>query len=141
MATGRGARCTRGSVGLRHVVRGMAIRNDGSDAWPCPPVHDVAYAVEYVAPFRADDVCLESLRYPAPPDRRRRMERFAEAYGLTTTVGLVDEVISQQEQVLLRARRLAAQGLQPQAAWQHSGVLHETAKRIEWSRANRHLFE
>jgi hypothetical protein len=113
---------------------------DWDYAWPAPPIHDVAYALEYVAPFRDDDFCLESLRYPAPPDRRRRLELFGAAYGLTTTAGLVDEVITQQEQVLLRARQLAAEGRQPQVAWRDAGHLDETAERVRWSRARRHLF-
>jgi hypothetical protein len=114
---------------------------DWDYAWPARPLHDVAYAVEYVAPFRDDDVCTGSLRHPAPPDRRRRLERFAEAYGLTTTDGLVDEVITQQQDVLRRARQLAAEGRQPQLAWQQTGMLDEVARRIAWSRAHRHLFE
>lgn len=114
---------------------------DWDYAWPAPAIHDVAYALEYVAPFRDDRMCIESLRYPAPPDRRRRLECFAEAYGLATTAGLVDDVITQQHQVWLRARHLAAEGLQPQLAWQEAGVLDEVARRIDWSRTNRHLFE
>jgi len=114
---------------------------DWDYAWPAAPIHDVAYALEYVTPFRDDRVCVESLRYPAPPERLRRLERFAEAYGLTTTTGLVDEVFAQQHQVWVRARQLAAEGRQPQVAWQEAGVLDEVAERIRWSRANRHLFE
>ncbi|GAA3397012.1 aminoglycoside phosphotransferase family protein [Cryptosporangium minutisporangium] len=114
---------------------------DWDYAWPARPVHDVAYALEYVAPFRDDQFCRESLRYPAAPDRRRRLERFAEAYGLSSTAGLVDEVITQQEQVGRRARALAAQGRQPQVAWRDAGVLDEVAERVEWSRAHRDLFE
>lgn len=114
---------------------------DWDYAWPAPPVHDVAYALEYVAPFRDDDTCIDSLRHPGTPDRRRRLERFAEAYGLTTTVGLVDDVIAQQRTVLRRARQLAAEGRQPQVAWQESGVLDEVAARIGWTIAYRHLFE
>ncbi|WP_238010013.1 aminoglycoside phosphotransferase family protein [Dactylosporangium sp. AC04546] len=114
---------------------------DWDYAWPARPLHDVAYALEYVAPFRDDAVCLASLRHPRPPDRRRRLERFAEAYGLTTTDGLVDEVIAQQEAVLLRARRLAAQARQPQLFWQETGALDRVAQRIAWSRAHRQLFD
>jgi hypothetical protein len=114
---------------------------DWDYAWPTRPIHDVAYALEYVAPFRDDAQCSQSLHYPAPPDRRRRLERFAEAYGLTSTAGLVDEVIAQQQDVLHRARQLAAEGRQPQAAWQDAGVLDQVAERIRWSRAHRHLFE
>lgn len=114
---------------------------DWDYARPARPIHDVAYALEYVAPFRDDGVCIESLRYPVPPNRRQRLERFAEAYGLTATAGLVDEVIAQQQDVLQRARQLAAEGRQPQAAWQEAGVLDEVVERIRWSRAHRHLFE
>jgi hypothetical protein len=108
---------------------------------PGRPVYDVAYALEYVAPFRDDRVCLESLRYPAPPDRRRRLELFAGAYGLATAHGLVDEVIAQQHDVWQRARRLAAEGRQPQLTWRETGALDEVAQRIRWSREHRYLFE
>jgi hypothetical protein len=114
---------------------------DWDYAWPARPIHDVAYAVEYTAPFRDDQVCVECLRYPVPPDRRRRLERFAEAYGLSTTEGLVDEVITEQTQVLERARRLATEGRQPQAGWQAAGALDEVGERINWSVSHRHLFE
>ncbi|GIF00012.1 aminoglycoside phosphotransferase family protein [Paractinoplanes rishiriensis] len=113
---------------------------DWDYAWPNRPLHDVAYALEYVAPFRPDDECVRWLRYPGTPDRRRRVELFAEAYGLTSTDGLVDEVIAQQQQVLDRARRLAAEGREPQLTWERDGVLTETAARITWSRQHRHLF-
>lgn len=113
---------------------------DWDYAWPNRPVHDVAYALEYVAPFRDDRECLRWLRHPAPPDRRQRIEVFAAAYGLTSTDGLVDEVIGQQRRVLERARRLAAAGHQPQLSWQDSGALDEIARRIDWSTEHRKLF-
>ncbi|WP_144124092.1 aminoglycoside phosphotransferase family protein [Catellatospora sichuanensis] len=114
---------------------------DWDYVWPNPPIHDVAYALEYVAPFRDDHTCLRWLGYSTPPDRRRRLELFAAEYGLDSAAGLVDEVIAAQEAVWARARRLAAQGLQPQVAWRDSGVLDAAAEHIRWSRANRHLFE
>jgi phosphotransferase family enzyme len=114
---------------------------DWDYAWPARPIHDIAYALEYVAPFRDDHTCLRWLRYPTPPDRRRRLERFAEAYGLTSTAGLVDEVIAEQQTVWQRATRLAAEGQQPQVEWQQAGVLDEAVSRIRWTQAHRHLFE
>jgi hypothetical protein len=114
---------------------------DWDYAWPAPPVHDVAYALEYVVPFRDDHTCVRWLRYAAPPNRRRRLEQFAEAYGLTSTAGLVDEVITAQRTVRRRAQQLAADGRQPQAEWQQTGVLDEAADRIRWSSDHRHLFE
>ena len=122
-----------------HGDRPVAIL-DWDYAWPGRPVHDVAYALEYVAPFRDDETCLRWLSYPAPPDRRRRLDVFAEAYGMGSA-GLVDEVIAQQEAVWQQARRLAEQGREPLAVWQRSGFLDSTADRVRWSRDNRHLFE
>ncbi|WP_426504065.1 aminoglycoside phosphotransferase family protein [Dactylosporangium sp. McL0621] len=106
---------------------------DWDYAWPQPPVHDVAYALEYVAPFRPDDEAVRSYAHPGPPDRRRRIEVFARAYGIAAD-GLVAQVVAAQEVVLARVRALAAQGLQPQADWAASGVIGETEARIAWSR-------
>ena len=114
---------------------------DWDYAWPGRPIHDVAYALEYVAPFRDDELCRRWLAYPDVPDRRRRLELFAEAYGLESSSGLVDEVLAQQQAVWERARRLAAQGMQPQAEWQQTGFLDTTADRLRWTRDNRALFE
>jgi hypothetical protein len=40
---------------------------DWDCARPAPRLHDVAYALEYMAPFRDDTECLRWLRYPEPP--------------------------------------------------------------------------
>ncbi|MET0416358.1 MAG: hypothetical protein ABW022_10090 [Actinoplanes sp.] len=60
---------------------------------------------------------------------------------LTSTDGLVDEVIAQQQQVIDRAQRLADDSHEPQRTWQADGSLAETAKRVDWSRQHRHLCE
>jgi Phosphotransferase enzyme family len=110
-------------------------------ARPAPRLHDVAYALEYVAPFRNDAECLRWLRFATPPDRRRRIERFCAAYGLPSADGIVDAVISIQREGADFVRRLAAQGREPQATWVAEGYLQELARRVAWSTANRHLFE
>jgi hypothetical protein len=114
---------------------------DWDYARPAPCRYDVAYALEYVAPFRDDAECLRWLRHPAPPDRRHRVEVFAAAYGLTSTTGLVDAVIDVQRDRIEQVRRLAGAGLQPQAGWVADGLLDELGERVAWSRANRHLLE
>lgn len=43
---------------------------DWDVARPAVPIHDIAYAMEYVAPFRDDEECVRRLRYPEPPDPR-----------------------------------------------------------------------
>lgn len=113
---------------------------DWDTARPANPLHDVAYALEYVAPFRDDAECLRWLGYSRPPDRRRRLELFAAAYGLTDVAGLADRVIQVQQDGMEQVRRLAAAGHEPQAGWVHEGYLDELARRITWSRANRYLF-
>jgi hypothetical protein len=98
---------------------------DWEYAHVAPAMEDVAYALEYVAPFRDDAECLRWLRYPAPPARRRRLELFAEAYGLTTTDGLVDAVIAVQRLDLDWVKRLAAQGHPRQVAMVQAGELDQ----------------
>jgi hypothetical protein len=113
---------------------------DWEYAHVAPAWEDVAYALEYVVPFRSDEDCLGWLRYPAPPDRRRRLELFAEAYGLTSTEGLVDRVIAVQRAGLDLVGRLAAEGHERQIAMVEAGELDEIRRRIQWSEDNRSLF-
>jgi hypothetical protein len=114
---------------------------DWDFARPAPRLHDVAYALEYVAPFRGDAECLRWLRFPEPPDRRRRLELFCTAYGLPTASGMVDAVIARQQENIELVRRLAGQGHEPQATWVAEGLLQELDGRVVWSQSNRSLFE
>lgn len=114
---------------------------DWDYASPALPRSDVAYAVEYIAPFRDDAECLRWLRYPEPPNRRHRLELFAQTYGLTFTAGLVDEVIRGQRDMFELTRELAGRGLEPQVSWVAQGYLDALTERINWSEENRHLFE
>ncbi|HEX2033459.1 MAG TPA: aminoglycoside phosphotransferase family protein [Chloroflexota bacterium] len=114
---------------------------DWEYAHPAPPREDVAYALEYVVPFRSDAECMRWLRYPRPPDRRRRLELFAGAYGLSSTEGLVDEVIAVQRAGLEYVRALAAQGHARQVREVEGGGLETLQRRIRWSEAHRFLFE
>ncbi|MET8582217.1 aminoglycoside phosphotransferase family protein [Streptomyces collinus] len=114
---------------------------DWDHALPAQRLHDVGYALEYAAPFRDDGECVRWLCYPQPPDRRRRLEVFAGAYGVTDTAGLVDAVIGVQEEGIDTVRRLAEQGQEPQTTWVAEGHLDELRDRVAWSRANRHLID
>jgi hypothetical protein len=110
-------------------------------AGPGDPMSDVAYALQYAAPFCDDEESIRWRAYPAPPDRRRRIEVFAGAYGLSGTDGLVDAVIEQQQLDIHRVRTLAARGFEPQRTWAREGHLPELADRVAWSREHRPLFE
>ncbi len=90
---------------------------DWEFAGPGPPIDDVAYALEYSVPFRDDQTCLRWLAWDEPPDRRRRLAAFAEAYGLASPEGLVDRVIARQRLDAERVRSLAARGFERQSTW------------------------
>lgn len=105
------------------------------------PADDVAYACEYFVPFRDDVECIRWLRYPEPPDRRRRLTLFAEAYGLSSVDGLFDHVITMQQHTRDLIVRLAREGVPRQVGLVHNGFLAEMDARITWSTAHRHLIE
>ena len=111
--------------------------------WPGPgtAIDDVAYALEYAAPFRDDEMAARWLAYDRPPDRRQRIERFASAYGLTSVAGLVDQVIRRQRLTSERVQALAERGVEPQATWVANGYLDQLEARAAWSERHRHLFE
>lgn len=133
-----------GDFGPWNVVwdRGMPVGLVDFDfAGPGDPIEDVAYALEYVAPFRDDAHAMRWQGFTAPPDRARRVRVFADAYGLDTSDGLVDAVIGRQQLTGRRVSALAARGLEPQRTWIATGWLDKLAAEIEWSRNNRTLFE
>ncbi|WP_405651657.1 phosphotransferase [Streptomyces sp. NBC_00019] len=107
---------------------------------PAARLHDIAYALQYVAPFRDDTECTRWLHYPQPPDRRRRLEGFCTAYGLSSTDGIVDAVIREQQDNIERVRLLAEAGHEPQATWVAGGYLLDLGRKLAWSQDHRHLF-
>lgn len=109
-------------------------------AHPGDALDDVAYALEYVAPFRDDAHAMRWQGFAAPPDRARRISVFAEEYGLATVGGLVEAVIRRQEMDGRYVRALAERGLEPQRTWVAQGFCDELAAWVQWSRDNRALF-
>ncbi len=112
---------------------------DWDYAHVAPAVSDVAYALEYMAPFRSDDEAVRWLRYPKPPDRAGRIEAFAQAYGLTSTDGLAEAVEAEQVRGRQLVLSLAGRGEPRQVAMVADGHLDELDERIAWTRSHRHL--
>jgi len=104
----------------------------------------VLYALEYAAPFCDDARALEWNHFPSPPDRRRRIEVFIEAYGPVAVGDIVGDIVgdvaAMQRQVGGFVAHLAARGLQPQADWIAQGELAEVEKRATWTEQHRALF-
>jgi aminoglycoside phosphotransferase (APT) family kinase protein len=108
---------------------------DWDHAGARPPSSDLLYALEYVAPFRDDTDCVRWLGYPSPPDRRRRIEIFCDAYGIEVPEDVVGQVVEQQELTMRRCERLARRGVEPQATWVRQGHLETLRARIDWSKS------
>lgn len=110
-------------------------------AGPGDRLLDVAYALEFTAPFRSDHEAMTHMRHPVPPDRPNRIEIFAEAYGMTSTAGLVDAVAARQRLTITHVAQLAHKGLRLQTQWVAEGYLAELAGRAEWTEGHRSLLE
>ena len=74
------------------------------------------------------------------PNRGARLEVFADAYGLTSTIELVDDVIDRQRLSIVHVEELAERGLEPQATWVRDGTLDESRRLVAWAEENRRLF-
>jgi Phosphotransferase enzyme family len=110
---------------------------DFDHARPASPLFDLAYALEYAAPFRHDSECVRWLRYPGPPDRSRRIEVFCDAYGVAVPDDIVDRVAEQQRLVLQNCEALGRRGIEPQATWVRDGYLETVQARIRWTESLR----
>lgn len=113
---------------------------DWDFAAPGPRKHDVAYALEYAVPFRDDATTRSWHHFTEVPNRRVRLEVFADAYGLSSTTELVDDVIDRQRLTIAHVEQLAARGLEPQATWSRDGTLDESRRLVAWTEAHRGLF-
>ena len=106
---------------------------DWDMARPASPDFDIAYALEYAAPFRSDEECMRWMRYPEPPDRRRRIEVFCAAYGLPVPDDIASRVADQQRVTAATCAALARRGIEPQTTWARDGYLEQLDARISWT--------
>lgn len=106
---------------------------------PAPRLDDVAYALQWFAPTRSDDLALEWHHFPEVPDRAHRIAVFLEAYGELPAFDVVDAVAERMQATSDLMGRLAAQGQEPQRTWVAQGALESEAAEIAWVRRNRAL--
>jgi len=117
------------------VWRGEEIAGliDWDHACPASPLFDVAYGLEYVAPFRPDEESIRRMGHVSPPDRRRRIEVFCDAYGIEVPPDVVEQVARQQRQTARTVEMLSVNGVEPQASWVREGYLEELAERVRFT--------
>lgn len=106
-------------------------------AYPGPALDDVAYALAYSVPFRDDADTKRMLGVEEVPDRRHRIEVFAEAYGIGT-VGLVDAVVDRQRKYANDVELLRSRGLL--AEWTTAESIERNHATAAWLDNHRHLF-
>jgi hypothetical protein len=106
---------------------------DFDHARPAPPLFDIAYALEYAAPFRDDNECTRWLGYVEPPDRGGRIEVFCDAYGIAVPNDIVKRVADEQRTVLQHCEALGQRGIEPQATWIRDGYAETVRSRIAWT--------
>lgn len=108
---------------------------------PAKPRFDVLYALEYSAPFRDDEDALKWHHFSEVPNRKHRIEVFAEAYGLSELGDVVTDVAAMQRLVAGFEKQLAERGLHPQVEWVADGDLEVVEQHAKWTETHRSLFE
>lgn len=106
-------------------------------AHPAPALHDVAYALAYSVPFRDDPDTKTMLGVEEVPDRRHRVEVFADAYGVST-VGLVEQVVARQRKYAHDVELLRHRGLI--ARWTSRESIQRNHQIAAWVSEHQHLF-
>ena len=105
-----------------------------------PPLDDVAYALQWFAPTRDDEMALTWHHFPSVPDRAARIRVFLEVYG----EGLPDfdaaeTVATRMEATMALELSLAEEGVEPQRTWVEEGSQEWAAGEVRWVRENAHL--
>jgi hypothetical protein len=106
---------------------------------PAPRVDDVAYALRWFVPFRADEHAREWHHFPSVPDRRHRVQVFLEAYGGLPAFDVADAVARRMRSTYDLMSSRADQGVEPQRTWVADGALEREAEEIRWVETHRHL--
>ncbi len=107
-------------------------------AYRGPHWHDVAYALAYSVPFRDDADTKRMLGVDEVPDRRRRIDVFADAYGIDTD-GLVDRVVARQQKYANDVATLRDRGVV--VRWTSSESINRNHQIAAWLVEHRHLFQ
>jgi phosphotransferase family enzyme len=106
---------------------------------PGPRIDDVAYALRWFVPLRADEHALDWHHFPEVPDRRHRVATFLEAYGDLPPYDVVDVVTRRMRATCDLMASLAAAGMEPQRTWVADGALEREEAEIRWVEEHRHL--
>lgn len=106
---------------------------------PASRVDDVAYALLWFAPLRADELALAWHHFPEVPDRGHRIRVFLDAYGELGEFDVVEAVAARMRATIGLMRALAEQGSEPHRTWVAEGAIEREETEIAWVLAHRYL--
>jgi aminoglycoside phosphotransferase (APT) family kinase protein len=106
---------------------------------PGPRLDDVAYALRWFVPLRADTHALDWHHFPEVPDRAHRVRVFVEAYGDLPTFDVAATVARRIRATRDLMASLAARGVEPQRTWVADGAVAREDEEIRWVEEHRDL--
>lgn len=94
---------------------------DWDVARPAEPISDVAYALEWFAPFDDDVQQLRQRGLGPEVDRRARIDALLDGYRWDGPIEVVDAVLARQQRAIDEVVWLGRAGHEPQASWVAAG--------------------
>ena len=104
-----------------------------------PRLDDVAYALQWFAPARNDEMTLTWHHFPAVPERATRVRVFLDTYGGLPTFDVAEAIAARMEATMALELALAQAGVEPQRTWVAGGSQKRQAEEVRWVRDNAHL--
>ncbi|CAM3510171.1 phosphotransferase enzyme family protein [Nocardioides zeicaulis] len=104
-----------------------------------PRVDDVAYALQWFAPARDDELALTWHHFPEVPDRAARVHSFLDAYGDLPPFDVPEVVARRMEATMALELRIARAGVEPQRTWVAEGSQERAAAGVRWVRDHAEL--
>lgn len=108
---------------------------DWDGARPAQPLSDVAYALEWLAPFESDPSELRRRGLPPEPPRRARIDAFLDGYAWEGPLDVVDAVLARQQRAIDEVVHLGSAGHEPHATWASQGWPARWASKLEVTRS------
>jgi Phosphotransferase enzyme family len=110
---------------------------DWDAARPGSRLSDIAYALEWLAPFETDPAELARRGFVGAPDRRARIEAFLDGYGWTEEFDVIETVVRRQRQAIDEVVLLGEAGHHPQSEWVADGWPQRWLSKIDVTRSLR----
>ena len=104
-----------------------------------PRVDDVAYALQWFTPARADALALDWHHFPEVPDRAARVRAFLDAYGDLPPFDVPETIARRMEATMALELRIARAGTEPQRTWVAEGSQEQSAAEVQWVREHTEL--